>query len=274
MVQPWQLALTLIGVGTVGTTVAADAYMRSEVFNSNSPIKRPPPKTTIVIPTLNEEAYILEVLASLENQNVKVAYPEKIETLLVDSGSEDQTIALAERYPVKIITAPKGKLTARHIGIMKAKGDVIVGVDADTYYPPNYLNLVLRYFHDSKVVGVTSPRLYGRDSNLILNGAVIWSNILEGISGRRMPGSNSTFTKKAYMQTGGFDLSINQFNAAEMVREEEYAFPDRLRKIGKLVREWKAPAYTSGRNALSRSKERSFREAEEFILLYPERRGV
>lgn len=268
----WQLAL-IIGVGTVGTTVAADAYMRSEVFNWNSPIKRPPPKTTIVIPTLNEEDYILEALASLENQNVKVAYPEKIETLIVDSGSTDETVALAQRHRVNIITAPKGKLTARHIGIMEAKGDVIVGVDADTYYPPNYLNLVLRHFHDSKVVGVTSPRLYGRDSNILISAGVIWSNLLEGFINRRMPGSNSTFTKKAYMQTGGFDLSINQFNAAEMVKEEEHAFPDRLRRIGKVVREWKAPAYTSGRNALSRSKERSFREPEEFILLYPERRG-
>jgi len=265
----WQLALTLIGVGTSVTTIGADSYMRSEVFNWNSPIKEPL-KTTIIVPTLNEEAYILESLASLENQNVKLAYPGKFETLLVDSGSEDQTIALAERYPVKIVTAPKGKLTARHVGIMEAKGDIIVGVDADTHYPPNYLNLVLRHFHDVKVVGVTSPRLYGRDSNLIVNNAVIWSNLIEGVVDRRMPGSNSTFTKKAYIETGGFNLSINQFDAAEMVKEEEFLFPDRLRKIGKVVREWKAPAYTSGRNVLFRSKTRSFKKTEGFILLYPE----
>lgn len=265
----WLLALTLIGVGTSATTVGADTYMRSEVFNWNSPIKKPL-KTTMVIPTLNEEAYIQETLASLENQNVKVAYPEKFETLLVDSGSEDQTIALAERYPVKIISAPKGKLTARHIGVMRAKGDVIVGVDADTYYPPNYLNLVLRHFHDPRVVGVTSPRLYRRDSNLIINAAVIWSNLLEGFVGRRMPGSNSTMSKKAYIETGGFNLAINQFDARAMIKEEEYLFPDRLRRIGKVIREWKAPAYTSGRNVVFRSKTRSFKKAEDFILLYPE----
>lgn len=264
----WLLALTLMGVGASATTVGADVYMRSEVFNWNSPVKEPL-ETTIVIPTLNEEAYILETLASLENQNVKAVFPDKFETLIIDSGSEDQTLALAQRYPVKIITAPKGKLTARHIGTMKAKGDVIVGVDADTYYPPNYLNLVCRHFHDSKVVGVATPRLYGRDSNLIINSAVIWSNLIEGFIDRRMPGSNSAFAKKAYMQTGGFNLDVNQFNAEEMVKEEEHRFPDRLRKVGKVVREWKAPAYTSGRNALFRSKERSFKKAEEFILLYP-----
>jgi glycosyltransferase involved in cell wall biosynthesis len=266
--KKWQLLVTALSLGASAATIGADAYMRSEAFNYNDSIAEPP-KTSIIIPTLNEEAYLLETLASLENQNVKNAYPEKFETIVVDSGSTDKTLEIAEKFDTKVLNAPRGKLTARHMGVMNAKGEIMVGVDADTYYPPNYLNLILRQFKNPEVVGVSTPRLCGRDGNTILNTVYIWKNIADGIMGARMPGSNSNFRKTAYLKIGGFNLAINQFNQNEVIQEEEYAFPERLRKIGKVVWLWKAPSYTSARRWTSPTpQKRSF--GDQYILLYPE----
>jgi glycosyltransferase involved in cell wall biosynthesis len=266
------LAALLAGVSLAfsATTIGADAIMRSEVYNYGDHLQQPPP-TTIIVPTLNEEAYLSETLASLENQNVRRRYPEKFETIIVDGGSRDRTAAIAKNFGCRLIIAPRGKLNARHEATLKAKGKIMVGVDADTYYPPNYLNLTLKAFNQPGVVGVASPRLYGRDSNMVVNTAGLWKAILDGMMGERMPGSNSAYLKSAYMQVGGFNLGIDQFNNADIMQEEEYEFPRRLREVGKVVWLWKVPAYTSARRLTTPTPEtRSFKSHNDnYILLYP-----
>jgi len=265
----WQVLTSLLGLGVTATTIATDTYMKSEVFNYHDHLVQPP-SASIIVPTLDEEAYLAETLASLENQNVKRAYPQKFETIVVDGGSTDSTLAIAENFNCKIVSVPKGKLTARHIGVLKAKGQIIVSVDADTYYPPNYLNLVLKEFRKPQTIGVSTPRMCGKDGNALLYTAYIWTNLIQGIINTRMPGSNSNFRKSAYLKTGGFNLTINQFDAQQMVQEEEYAFPARLKKIGKVIWLWKAPAYTSTRRLSPSAQKRSFENLNNFVLLYPE----
>jgi len=265
----WLLLASALALGTSATTIGADAYMRSEAFNHNAQLAEPP-QTSIIVPTLNEEAYLLETMASLQNQNVKNAYPDKFETLVVDSGSTDRTLEIAQKFEAKILHVPKGKLTARHIGVMNAQSEIIVGVDADTYYPPNYVNLVLKEFRNPQTIGVSTPRMCGKDGNALLYTAYIWTNLIQGITNTRMPGSNSNFRKTAYLKTGGFNLAINQFDAQQMVQEEEYAFPARLKKIGKVVWLWKAPAYTSTRRLSPTAQKRSFENLNNFVFLYPE----
>jgi glycosyltransferase involved in cell wall biosynthesis len=263
------LLLSALALGASATTIGTDAYMKSEAFNYNAQLAEPP-ETSIIIPTLNEEAYLPETMSSLANQNIKKAYPEKFETIVVDSGSTDRTLETGRKFEAKILCAPKGKLTARHIGVMNAQGEIIIGVDADTYYPPNYLNLVLKEFRNPETVGVSTPRMCGKDGNAILYTGYVWTNLVQGVINTRMPGSNSNFRKAAYLETGGFNLTINQFDAQQMVQEEEYAFPARLRKIGKVVWLWKAPAYTSMRRLSPTAQKRSFENFNSFGLLYPE----
>jgi len=258
----WRILLASSTLGTV-VTISADAYMRSEVFNYHDSVTEPS-LTSIVIPTLNEEAYLNEALASLESQNIKRFYPSKFETIIMDGGSQDDTVAIAKNFNCQIFQVPRGKLTARHIGILNSKGHIIISADADTYYPPNYLNLVSKAFKDSQVVGVSSPRLFRRDSNIIIDTAGIWKALADGSVGGRMPGSSSAFRKNCYYKVGGFNLEINQFNSREIVQEEEYIFPKLLRRVGKVIWLWKAPAYTSARRWVKPLTERrSFKKVSE-----------
>lgn len=250
----------MIGVSAFSTaTVLVNKAMREEAFEV-APYVDAPPITSIILPTYREVGLIRTALNTLDVQTVRREYPDRFELIVVDSGSEDGTVDIAREYTGNILNAPLGKLTARDRGIMAARGKVIVGVDADTYYPPNWLHLILRNFRPG-VVGVASPRLFGypmKDSKLGIDAVGLWRAVFDGLQNKRMPGSNCAFLKSAYLEVGGFDLSINQFHGSSMVREEEYAFPERLRSRGRVIWEWRAPCFTSARRYLKPEVKRSF----------------
>jgi len=218
--------------------------MTKEVFNEKAILTEPSFTTSIILPTFNEVNYLESTLNSLQQQNILLAYPDKFEFIIVDSQSTDGTFELIQQYTSNILQAhgPPGKLTARHIGIEAAKGEIIVAVDADTHYPPNWLNLMLRHFKNPSVVAVASPRLHMYPLTLksvpvlAINDAIL----------RCMRGSNSAFRKSAYQQVGGFNLNIDQLNL-KIYLEEEVGFQRRLRKLGLTIYDWQAPIFTSNR---------------------------
>lgn len=234
------------------TTLTAYKFLTAKVNDENAEIYTPP-STTVMMCTLNEEKFIQKTLETLRNQNVADAYPDCFEWMLVDSNSQDNTTGIAEDYGWTVYQAPRGKLTSRHLGIEKAKGEVIVGVDADSAYGKNWLNLILRHFQNSRVVGVVGPRIADpQEAGPLGSGFSIWLSLVDvsPIAGLRMPGQSSAFRKDAYYQVGGFNLDINQQNVHEMVREEEIRFAWKLRKLGLVIVDMQAPVFTSIRRTL------------------------
>jgi len=233
------------------TTLTAYKALTSKVNDETAEVHEPP-STSIILCTLNEEGFIENALKSLENQNILRDYPESFERVVVDSNSDDDTVAIAEDYGWTVLQAPRGKLNARHLGVEKAKGQVIVGVDADSLYGINWLNLLLRHFKNSRVVGVIGPRIGNPEEGIIQAGISVWLSLIDlgPIAGFRMPGQNCAFRKEAYYKVGGFNLDIDQTNMHEMVREEEIRFPWKLRQIGIVVVDVEATVFTSMRRTL------------------------
>lgn len=209
------------------------------------PLVEPVGNVSIVMPTYNEESNISMALGSLSEQTVVKKFPEKFETIIVDSNSEDATVDIANNFGAKVYEIEeKGILTARSFGIEKAKGDIIVSTNADTYYPKEWLGNVLYHFNDPRVVGVNSPALYlGNDIEVKLaNLAMRLYRPMENI----MSGRGSAFRKDAYYMAGGFNLDINQLDSAELQPEEEIYFRKRLEKFGEVVFEF-TPVFTQFR---------------------------
>lgn len=79
------------------------------------------------MPVWNVEKYIKDSLESIKNQTEK-----DYEVIVIDDGTEDQSIEIAKQYDVKIIHQKnQGQSAARNRGIKEAKGDYLIFVDSD-----------------------------------------------------------------------------------------------------------------------------------------------
>jgi len=100
------------------------------------------PFVSIVVPCRNEAAYIGQMLDSM----LANAYPrDRLEVLIVDGMSDDGTRSVvadyASRYPVvQLLDNPKRTTPAAlNVGISRARGSIIMRMDAHATYPANYI---------------------------------------------------------------------------------------------------------------------------------------
>ena len=110
-------------------------------------------KISIVLSTYNNARTIKQCLDGIFNQK----YPSNLyEVLIVDGGSNDNTLDICKKYPVKILknkwkVEEKGKV----VGIKAAKGEIIGFIDADNIiYDPQFFNKMLVPFKGQKIAGV------------------------------------------------------------------------------------------------------------------------
>lgn len=101
---------------------------------------------SIICPIYNEEKYIRNFLDSLLQQD----YPkDNIEIIIVDGKSKDMTRDILAEYIVKypfirLIDNPERIVPyAMNRGIDVAKGNIIMRLDAHTFYQPNYISVLV-----------------------------------------------------------------------------------------------------------------------------------
>jgi rhamnosyltransferase len=109
------------------------------------------PKVSIVIRAYNEAAHIEKLLVGIRAQRLA---PHEI--VLVDSGSTDDTVAIAERHDVRIVRISKHDFTfgrALNYGCAAASGDILVFVSAHVYPTHDiWLEKLVAPFTSEKVV--------------------------------------------------------------------------------------------------------------------------
>ena len=103
-----------------------------------------PARVSVVIPARNEEHNLPTLLRSLASQAVK---PHEV--MVVDDGSTDGTAAAARELGATVIASQplpagwRGKTWACHQGAQAASGDLLLFLDADTWFEPDGLARVL-----------------------------------------------------------------------------------------------------------------------------------
>ncbi len=227
-------------VSGILSILTVNGFIERDMNNSDMDIIEPIDNVSIIVPSFDEEPFIKKSLSSIRGQSIIQEYPHRFELILVDSGSRDNTVIIAEPYVDKIINVPiRGKLTARNLAIDQAKGNIIVSTDADSYYGPFWLNALLKPFNDLKhdnlacVVGSTyDPHIPGLPAPIRNIAELIDRNIANP---RRVVGRNSAFWKHLFYRVGKFDETINQMDVNAMLLEEEYRFGEKLSKLGKIV---------------------------------------
>lgn len=109
------------------------------------------PEVSVIIPVHNEEAYLKDCLESLLEQT----FPrEKMEWIIVDSGSTDATPDILEQFREKgpfVFLSNPGKATpsSMNMAIRKARGRYIVRMDAHAKYPHDYISKSIMYLEQT-----------------------------------------------------------------------------------------------------------------------------
>ncbi|WP_348238294.1 TIGR04283 family arsenosugar biosynthesis glycosyltransferase [Trichocoleus sp. Lan] len=93
-------------------------------------------RISIIIPVLNEAAdTIRSTLASV--RNVK-----NVEVIVVDGGSQNETVALVQSWGVKVLFSTAGRACQMNAGATAATGDILLFLHADTSLPLGFEKLV------------------------------------------------------------------------------------------------------------------------------------
>lgn len=116
------------------------------------------PEITVIIPVWNGQDHLDHCLRALETQTLP---RQAFEIIVVDNGSTDGTVAVAERFAaVRIISEPTpGSYTARNRGLAQANGEFVAFTDADCRPAPNWLSEALSACRKQPGVGLIGGRI-------------------------------------------------------------------------------------------------------------------
>jgi len=208
------------------------------------------PTVSIIIPAYNEEKVIIHTIEAL----LETKYPKK-EIIFVDDGSKDRTLDIAMQYKDKITVLHKengGKASALNYGLVYAKGEIVVIVDADTIIGRNSLKEMMKGFQVNEHVAAVAGNIKVRNRVNIITKC----QALEYITGiqivRRafdifgsitiVPGALGAFKKSFLLEAGAYgkDTIVEDFDQTI-----------KLLKAGLITQgSTKATAYTEAPNTL------------------------
>jgi cellulose synthase/poly-beta-1,6-N-acetylglucosamine synthase-like glycosyltransferase len=119
------------------------------------------PNISILVPVHNEERIIESKLANIKN----VSYPrQKMEIIVADDASDDQTLLIAENFvknnpelSIKIVKQVKheGKSAALNKALLSTTNNIVIVTDADTTWQTDLLKKSMPYLSDSKIGAIT-----------------------------------------------------------------------------------------------------------------------
>lgn len=111
------------------------------------------PLVTVSVIAYNEEKHLLACLWSLSENICKYDF----EIIVVNNNSNDLTEKLLEKLQVTWYTElQQGAGHARNCGLTNAKGQYHLCIDADTIYPPYYIEYMINYLKKDKIACVYS----------------------------------------------------------------------------------------------------------------------
>ena len=175
-------------------------------------------RISIIIPALNEAGVIAKTICALPKS-------EKLEILVVDGGSTDDTAEIARKHGARVLSCAPSKAEQMNAGAEVARGDVLLFLHADTLLPDNFENLVLSAA-DRKgfCAGAFSLGIDSRDRGLrFIEWMANWRARL-----LKMPyGDQALFVSRdLFIQIGGF---------ADYPIMEDFDLVRRLKNIGTIT---------------------------------------
>lgn len=169
------------------------------------------PFFSVIIPALNEEKFLPNLLASLAAQTKR-----NFEVIVVDGHSKDKTVAKAREYVSKlpsldIVACKKASLPLqRNLGASRARGKWLIFVDADSILMPYFIDRVRSYIMSVKPTVFTSwiqpdtdinnDAVFTLFTNIFFEAMIIWKRPFT-------PGPLTIIDARTFRDIGGYDES-------------------------------------------------------------------
>jgi len=129
-----------------------------------------PPRVTVVIPNWNGEPFLRLCLGSLRDQSFRA-----FETIVVDNGSVDGSIALVKEHFPEVNVVPLGEnrgiAAAFNAGIEASTAEYVVLLNNDTEQDPGWLEALVLAAEDHPESGLFASKLVDFHDRRVLDGA-------------------------------------------------------------------------------------------------------
>lgn len=215
-------------------------------------------RVTVVIPMLNEEAALPQTLADLQALD-----PQPDEILIVDGGSSDASVAIGRASGFEVALAPrKGRGAQINYGVVKASGEVVCVLHADSRLPVDAVTVIRETMSDGKTALASfMPRIAGpqgtRWGSTLHNWVKTWYAPLiarphlffRGV--RLLFGDHAMFFRRShFLAVGGCDervvvmeeadlcIRLAQFGRTRMVRRWVWTSDRRIAAWGRWRANW------------------------------------
>ena len=165
------------------------------------------PRVSVVVCSYNSERTMEACLASLEVLN----YPD-YEVIVVNDGSTDRTLEIAERYPYcRIISQPnKGLSAARNVGADAATGEIVAYTDSDCVADPDWLTYLVGKMEAANLAACGGPNFPPPEDSLVPAAVAVSPGgpthvLISDEVAEHIAGCNMAFRRDVLLQLGGFD---------------------------------------------------------------------
>jgi O-antigen biosynthesis protein len=165
------------------------------------------PRVSVVVCAYNAERTMDACLASLAVLN----YPD-YEVIVVNDGSRDRTLEIAESYPYcRIISQPnEGLSVARNVGAEAATGEIVAYTDSDCVADPDWLTYLVARMEASGVSACGGPNFPPPEDSLVPAAVAVAPGgpthvLLNDEVAEHIAGCNMAFRREVLLGLGGFD---------------------------------------------------------------------
>lgn len=209
------LAAIFLGVARLLVLCGLAMWNRARVARTDDP---PAPEmhipVSVIIPAYNEEKVIAATIARILESDY-----HDLEVLVIDDGSKDRTSqvvqdAFGSHPQVTLITVPNGgKAKALNIGIARARGEVLVALDADTLFVRDTISRLVRWFVDPKIGAVAGNAKVGNRTNMITRWQALEYVVAQNLERRALaaldtltviPGAVGAWRRSVLLELGGY----------------------------------------------------------------------
>jgi glycosyltransferase involved in cell wall biosynthesis len=162
---------------------------------------------SVYVPCYNSGPYLERVLRAVFAQTVP---PDEV--IVVDDCSQDRSVEIAERFPVRIIrhTVNQGLAAARNTAVRAARNELVAAVTHDAAPEPEWLERLVPHFEDPKVALGCGKLVEGVQTRLADRWRAAHLAQHWGDAALEDPptvyGANTIVRRSAVLEAGGWDV--------------------------------------------------------------------